>query len=168
MQKEENLILLTVSYLRHLISARGSVIINSPNTDLVAFYTCSVQEITICTNNTLAEYTGPKGTSLLYSSRTIMSSKVLLPKQGLWFCPLTQQLASGQLVSSDLSASPHELFTHTQWHKYDKPESSAAKLRLIFPRHMSYVFSLVTAWRSLLYFFSAAFPDLINYAVPSL
>lgn len=57
------------------------MIINCLNIDLVAFYTCSVQEIKARTNNMLAEYTGPKGTFLPYSKRTIMSSKVLLPKQ---------------------------------------------------------------------------------------
>lgn len=84
-QKEKNLILPTACYLGHLISARGSVIINHLNVNLVAFRTCSVQEITARTNNMLAEYTVPKGTFLPYSKRTIMSSKVLLPKQDSGF-----------------------------------------------------------------------------------
>lgn len=85
MQKEEHLILPTASYVWHLISARGSVIINHLNVDLVAFYTHSVQEITARTNNMLAEYMVPKGTFLSYSKRTIMSSKVLLPKRDSGF-----------------------------------------------------------------------------------
>lgn len=85
MQKEENQILPTVSCLEHLISATGSVIINCLNIDFVAFYACSVQEVAARTNNMLAEYTVPKGTFLPYSERTIMSSKVLLPKQDSTF-----------------------------------------------------------------------------------
>lgn len=93
MQKEQNLILPSAFYLGQLISARGSVIITCLNVDWVAFYTCSVQVIAAHPNNMLAEYSVPKGTFLLYSKRTIMSSKVLLPKQDSGFVfRLTQHL----------------------------------------------------------------------------
>lgn len=165
--KEESLILPTVAYLGQLVSARGSVITNHLN--LVAFYTCSVREITAHPNNMLAEYTIPKGTFLPYNSSTVVSSKVLLPNQDSSFVLVQTQLLLRASCFPQIVVQVHECYARS-------PSSSdVTNLRAVLLQN--WVWCSLSRWLVFFFgdsmekaalFFSTVFLYPKNCAVPSM